>query len=223
MAARALERALVLPARSDLLEISAIVEPLDRGDARVLEVAVERDADDLAAILQRRQRGEPDRLEPGVPGDRSERALANAAEGAQRHFLAKRRLRHRREHPRVRERLDRGEAFRFGDAFERVEGDIPQHRQRLVPDIRIGIGFCHRRQRGRIHQLGHSRASHPSIHIVPGNLGEQVALVDRDFLYVGQADDGIGMLLGRLCAESIEQGHNALRPDHVILVKTHDS
>ena len=57
--ARALRRALVLRARGNLLELAAVGDPLDRGERRILELAVERDAEDLGVILQPVERGAP--------------------------------------------------------------------------------------------------------------------------------------------------------------------
>jgi hypothetical protein len=210
-----LERAPVFRARGNLLEIATVVEPFDGSDCGVLEVAVQRhvedlSADDLTAFGERRERRQPDRLERGVPGDGSERMhVADAAQGAQGDLLAERRLRYGGQHSDVRKDLDRCEALGFGEALERIERDIPQHRQRRLPDALIGVRARHGRQHGRIHQLGNRRPSHPGLRVLAGDLREQIALIDRDLLDVGQPHGGIGVLLRRLRAESIQQGHIA--------------
>ena len=70
----ALHRVLVVRARRDQLEIGAVGEPLDRRNGGVLELAVHRHRDNLLVILQRVERRAADRLEPGMPRDRSQRA-----------------------------------------------------------------------------------------------------------------------------------------------------
>ena len=208
--AGALEPVLVLPARGDMLEIATVVEPFDRGNRGVLEVAVQRDVDDFRAILDRRERRQPDRLERRVPGDGSQRMhVADAAEGAQGDFLAERRFRDRRQHSDVRQRFDRREALGFGQALERIERNIPQHRQRRVPNALISVRAGHRRQRGRIHQLPDRRPPDSGVRVFARDLRKQFALIYRDLLYVSQPDRGIGVLLGRLGAKSIQQSHIA--------------
>ena len=169
----------------------AIVEPLDRGDRGVLEVAVQRDVDDLAAILERRERRQPDRLELGVPGDRSERMrVADAAKRAQGDFLAERRL---RDAASILTSDSASTAARLS-----VFGTGPRTRRARYPaassapssrTLSSGSERGHRRQGGRIHQLGDRRPPHPGVRVLAGDLGEQVALVDRDLLDVGQPHD----------------------------------
>ena len=71
--AGALRRALVSRACGNLLELCPVGDPLDRGRRRILELAVQRDAQHLAVIAQRLERAAPHRFVLGVPRDRSER------------------------------------------------------------------------------------------------------------------------------------------------------
>ena len=202
----ALDRALVLPARGDLLEIRAIVDPLDRGDTRVFEVAVQGDARGF-----RRDPAAPSSAARRIGSSWACRAIdPSACASLTRPQRSRARLPREAPSSRSSQASSRRRALRprarlsaVGDAFKDVERDIAQHRQRRVANVRrSGSASATSRQCGRIHQLGDRRPAHSSVRIVARNLGEQVALVDRDFLYVGQPDDGVGMLLRRLCAKS---------------------
>jgi hypothetical protein len=191
-----------------LLEIAPVVQPLDGGDGRILEVAGERHVDDVSMIAKRGEGRETDWLELRLPGDRSERVrFGDAPEGAYGDFLAQCRFRDRREQPRVGQRLDCGKTVALRDPFEGIEGDIAEHRERGCADAVVRVCLGDGSQRGRIHQLGDGGAANPRIGILAGDMREQIAVVNRNLLDISQTDHGIDMLEWWLCAESVQQGH----------------
>ena len=160
----------------------------------------------------------PHRLVFGVTGDRSEHvAVGDARQRARGRRRARRGLRHHRQRLRVGQRRQ---------APRPPPGSRPRRCLR-TPRARCRAAwrspararassasdFRHAGERGRIHQLGDRRAAHPRVGILPRDLGEQIALLERNLLDEGQADGGVGVLLTGLGAESIEQCHSTLQPD----------
>ena len=205
---RALGRALVLRPRRDLIELGAVGNPLDRRCGGILELAVERHAQDFGVVLQRLERRAPHGLVLGMPRNRPEHvAVGHAGQRAQRRRFARRALRDDDERLGVDERVDGGEALRLAGAFERFERDVAQHGDRLRPHAFIRIVARHGGQRRRIHQLRDGGAAHARIGVLARDLGQQLPLVERNLLNEGQAHGGVGVFVTGLGAESIEQCH----------------
>ena len=210
---RALGRALVLCARGDLLELVPVGDPINRRERRVLEFAVQGDAEDLRLILECVEGRPPHGFVVAVPRDRTEgMALGHPRHRALRARFARCALRDAHQRLHVSQRVDRGQALRFADAFERLERDVAEHANRLHPHALVDIVACDRGQHGRIHQLAHGRAPHTRIGILAGDFDQQIALVERSLLHEGEPNGGVGMLVTRLSAESIKQCHYALQP-----------
>ena len=132
--------------------------------------------------------------------------IADPFERAGSHRLADRALGDERQRLRVAERLDGRQAVGFGDAFERLERDVAEHRHRLLADR--GLGVCRKHgERRRIHQLADGRATDADVRVVPRDLGQQLAFGNGDFLDEAEPDRRVGMLLPGLCAKSIQQCH----------------
>ena len=208
--ARALRGALVPGARRDLFELGAVGDAFDRGQRRILELAVEGDAEQLAMILQRVKRHTADALVLGVAGNRSERVAVADADPRQRRprgRLARRVLGDADDGFRVLDRGDRRQALGLADPLERFERDIAQHGQRLRPHLLVGVGLRDRGERRRIHQLRDRGAPHPGIGVLARDLVQQLALVERQLLHELQPDRGVGILVTGVSAESIKQCH----------------
>ncbi len=206
--ARALDRVLALRARRDLLEIRPIGEPLDGGRRGVLELAVGRHAQQLAAILQLLERIAPDRLERRVPRDRPERVrIGDALQREPRDRFPGRALGDRGQCPQIVHRLDGRDAFRFAGPLEGFQRDVAQHRRRLRADALVRVAARRRGEQRRIHQLGDGRAPHARILIVARKGRQRLALVHRKLLDEGQTHCGIGIGVAGRRAESIEQCH----------------
>ena len=198
-----------------LFEVVAIRQPLHRRDAGVLEFAVQRDVEDLAAILHALERSLPHRLVLRMPRDRSEHVhVGDSRQRAPGRRFAGRSLRNRCEGFRIGQRrqlVERGEALALAHPFERFEREVAQHRNRVHPHPFVGIVARDAGKRRWIHQLCDRRSPHPRIAIVARDFRQQRALVERDFLDEGEPDGRVRMLLSRLDAESIEQSHDVLQ------------
>ena len=188
--------------------VAAIGEAIDRRERRVLELAVQRDArgsrrDPADA---RTRAAAPTRAPACRAIDPSACAFGHARRArARRSFRATRSWRSPTSVFASVERVDRRDAFRFADALERLERDVAQHRRRLRPHALVRVVSRDRGQRRRIHQLGDRRAAHARVLVLARDLGEQLALVDRNLLDERQADRGVRVLVPGLRAETIEQ------------------
>ena len=65
--------------------------------------------------------------------------VGDPVERARRHRFARRALGDQRQRLRVGERVDRRQAVGLGDAFERLERDVAQHRDRLLAHGLVGV------------------------------------------------------------------------------------
>ena len=98
-------------------------------------------------------------------------------------------------------------ALGLAEAFEGLERDVAQHADGLRLDLRVGLVTRDGGERGRVHQLRDRRSPHARIGVLAGDLGEQIALLERDLLHEREADGGVGMLVTRLGAKPIENCH----------------
>ena len=210
--ARAFGDGLVLGARRNFVQLRAVREVVERRERRILELAVQRDGENFLPILEPLERGQPHRFVRRVPGDRSQRArIGDARDCAGRDRFLRGRFRNHREGLRVDNRVHGGQALRLSHAFERLECNVAEHRVRLGPDPFLHVVARDFRKRPRVHELGCRRAPHARVLVAARDFGEQLVLVDRDFLYEREPDGGIGVFLTRLRAEAVEQRHSQLR------------
>ena len=159
-------------------------------------------------IVERLERADADRLVLGVPRDRAERVdVGDALAGAHRGGLARRVLRDADERLRLRDRFDRRVRVRLADALERFERDVAQHGDRLSPHVLVRVGGGERGKRCGIQQLRDGGAPNARVGVLASDLGDQLALVERQLLHERETDRGIGMLVPRLGAEPIEDRH----------------
>ena len=146
-AAGALHRALVLGPGRDVLELVATRELFDGGDRGVLEFGVQRDAENLGAILEPLERVAPHTLVDRVSRKRPQHVhVGDTAHGVHGDRFPRRLARDSGERPPVGERAHGRQAVRLGDPFERFEGDVAQHRRGGAADrlVRVGLRQSHR-------------------------------------------------------------------------------
>ena len=215
------QRARALRARSvagpvrHLIEIVAFRQTLDGLHGRVLEFAVQRNVQDLAAIVHARQRVATDRFVGRMARDRAEHVnVADPAEGAPGRRLDRRGLRNRGQRLDVRKRaksLDGGLALRLACALKRFEREVAQHPHRVCPHRFIAVAPGDVGERCRVHQFRHRCPTHPHVDVLARDLRQQLAIINGNFLNERQTNRRIGMLLSRLGTESVEQSHTCSR------------
>ena len=150
-----LRRALVPAAQLYLFELGAVGDEVERGQRRILEIAVHRDGQELvvrALLANLLERTHADRLERRMTRDRGERVhVHDAGERARRRGFAGGRLRNLAEYLRIGEGVDRLLALRFADFLERLEREVAQHRRGLGADAVVLVLAQHHGQRRRVH------------------------------------------------------------------------
>ena len=200
--AGALGGALVLRARGDLFQIRSLHEAIHGGDDDLLELAVDGHGENVGPLVHAFERRLTNPFEGRVPGNRSEqmrvRGLFEPPERAKPDGFPRGSLRNLGERligDGIGQRVHRRQSFGFADALERIEGDVAQHAQRIVPHALVGVVARDPGQRRRVEQLGDRGTAHADVVVFPRGGHDLVVLAQRQLGHVRETHGRIRVIL----------------------------
>jgi hypothetical protein len=186
----------------------AVRDPLDCCERDVLVLALERDGDDLCRIGEPPQGLDSRRGQAGAPCHGCQRlGIVQSHDCGPPDRVERRRLRHRDDVAHVLQQRERRQTLGFGRVLEHAEREVPQNRNRLLPDALIAIrpgDFSHQ---CRFDDLPHRRPPHAGVAVLPGDGDQNVLLVQGKLLDTRDSGERIIALPLWWPSESIEQRH----------------
>ena len=171
-------------------------------------VGLDRHRDQLLAVVEPGERRDAYRAVHRPPGHRADRLLGfESIEGRPAHRLDP-------GHPgHLAEITGLGQPGQGGLALvelRRLDGNRPQHRERLVPHLIVGVGPRDTADRRGVRQPGHRRQPHPRLGILGSNDREHVLGIILQAVHGRRPHRRILVLPTRLATQSVKQTHEAV-------------
>ena len=171
-------------------------------------VGLDRHRDQLLAVVEPGERRDAYRAVHRPPGHRADRLLGfESIEGRPAHRLDP-------GHPgHLAEITGLGQPGQGGLALvelRRLDGNRPQHRERLVPHLIVAVGPRDTADRRGVRQPGHGRQPHPRLGVLGRNGREHVLGIILQAVHGRRPHRRILVLPTRLATQSVKQTHEAV-------------